>query len=150
MSLQRYRDEIDIESLKNFNPLAAPGAVLKKSVEGNVVLMPAKQTLYCSGVGKGMSSMMQYSQPDTYNAICNLARHMTVAMQGHFDAMLRMMKYVDNTGDRGLTQNQMQKWNRSKDHEFIISSQSDSNYMQKIHRCNRAPLDTGYYRKVHQ
>ncbi len=55
-------------------------------------------------MGKGMH-MMQYSQPDTYIADCNLARYMTVAMQVHFDAMLRMMKYVDDTSDRGLVPN---------------------------------------------
>ncbi len=63
--------------------------------------------------------MMQYSQPDTYNAIWNLARHMTV--WGHFDTMLRMMKYDDDTSDRVLVLNPMQRWNGSKDHEFIIS-----------------------------
>ena len=72
--------------------------------------------------------MMQYSRPDTYNAACNSARHMTVAIQVHFDAMLRMMKYVEDTSDRGLVLNLMQKWNGSKDHEFIISDRSDSNY----------------------
>jgi hypothetical protein len=37
------------------------------------------------------------------------------------DAMLRLMKYVDDTIDRGLVLNPMQKWDGSKDHEFIIS-----------------------------
>jgi hypothetical protein len=89
--------------------------------------MPAKQMQYCSGVGKGMH-MMQYSQPNTYNAVCNLARHMIVAMQVHFDAMSRIMKYLDDTNDRGLVLNPMWKWNGSKDHEFIISGRSDSDY----------------------
>ena len=46
---------------------------------------------------------------------------MTVVMHVHFDAILRMMKYVDDTSDRGLVLNPMQKWNGIKDHEFIIS-----------------------------
>jgi hypothetical protein len=46
----------------------------------------------------------------------------------HCDAMFRMMKYISNTKERGLTLNPMQKWDGSKDHEFIISGQGDSDY----------------------
>jgi hypothetical protein len=123
--LQSYRDEFDIKDLKKFNTPATPGTVLKKPIDGDVILKSEKQTLYCSGVGKAMH-MMQYSRPDTYNAVCDLVRHMTSAMQVHMDAMLRLMKYVDNTRDRGLVLNPTQKWDGSKDHEFIISGRSDS------------------------
>ncbi len=68
--------EFDIGNLKKFNTPAAPGTVLKKPDEGEECLTPAKQTQYCSSVGKGMH-MMQYSRLDTYNAVRNLARHMT-------------------------------------------------------------------------
>ena len=61
-----------IESMKKFNTPAAPGTVLKKPDKGEEILTPAKQTQYCSGVGKGMH-MTQYSWPDMYNAVCNLA-----------------------------------------------------------------------------
>ena len=105
-----------------------PGTVLKKPDKGKVILTHAKQTHNCSGVGKGMH-IMQYSWPDTYNAVCNLARHMTVATQVHFDAMLRMMKYVNDISDRGLVLNPMQKWNGNKEHEFVINGQSDSDYV---------------------
>jgi hypothetical protein len=54
-----------------------PGTVLKKPDEGEENLILAKQTQCCSGVGKGMH-MMQYSRPDTYNAVRNLVRHMTL------------------------------------------------------------------------
>jgi hypothetical protein len=53
---------------------------------------------------------------------------MTSATQVHMDAMLRLMKYVDDTRDRGLVPNPMQKWDGSKDHAFIISRRGDSNY----------------------
>jgi hypothetical protein len=105
---EESRDEFDIGSMKKFNTLAAPGTVLKKPDKGEEILTPAKQTQYCSGVGKGMH-MMQYSRPDTYKAVCNLARHMTLATQVHYDAMLRMMKYVNDTRDRGLVLNLTQK-----------------------------------------
>ena len=53
---------------------------------------------------------------------------MARATQVHYDAMLRMMKYVDDTSERGLVLNPTQKWNRNKEHEFIISGLSGSNY----------------------
>ena len=71
---------------------------------------------------------MQYSRPDTYNAVRDLARHMTKATQVHYDAMLRMMKYANDTSDRGLVLNPTRKWDGNKEHEFIISGRSDSNY----------------------
>ena len=46
--------------------------------------------------------IMQYSWPDTHNAVRDLARHMTRVPHVHYDTMLRMMKYVDDMSDRGL------------------------------------------------
>ncbi len=106
MLLQSYRDEFDIKDLKKFNTPATPGTVLKKPMDGDVILKSEKQMLHHSGVGKAMH-MMQYSRPDTYNAVRDLARHMTSVRQVHMDAMLRLMKYVDNTRDRGLVLNLM-------------------------------------------
>jgi hypothetical protein len=60
--------------------------------------------------------------------VCDLARHMTSATQVHMDTILRLMKYVDDTCDRGLVLNRMQKWDGSIDHEFIIHGRSDSDY----------------------
>jgi len=125
--LQRYRDKFNILKLKKFNTPAAPGTVLIKPDEGEELLATVKQTQYRSGVGKGMH-MMQYSRPDTYNAVRDLARHMMPATQVHSDTMLRMMKYVDDTSDRGLVLNLTRKWDGNKEHEFIISGRSDSNY----------------------
>jgi hypothetical protein len=125
VQLQSYKDEFDIGSMKKFNTPAALGTVLEKPDKGKDNLMPAEQTQYRSGVGKGMH-MMQYSWLDTNNAVRNLARHMALATQVHYDAMLRMMKYVDETSDRGLILNWTQKWDRSNEHEFFISGRSDS------------------------
>jgi hypothetical protein len=79
----------------------APGAVLKIPINGDVLLMPKRQMLYCSGVGKAMH-MMQYSLPDTYNTVCDCAQHMTSVKQVHMNAMLKLMKYVNDMSDRGL------------------------------------------------
>ncbi len=50
----------------------------------------------------------------------------------HNDAMLRMMKYVDDMSERGLFLNPTQKWNGNKEHEFITSGQSDSDYVRDL------------------
>jgi len=50
------------------------------------------------------------------------------ATQVHYDAMLRMMKYVDDTNAIGLVLNPTRNWDGNKEHEFIISSRSDSDY----------------------
>jgi hypothetical protein len=42
------------------------------------------------------------------------------ATQVHYDAMLRMMKYVDDMSDRGLVPNPKRKWNGKKEHKFIM------------------------------
>jgi len=39
-----------------------------------------------------------------------------------------MMKYVDDTSDRGLVLNPTRKWDGNKEHKFIISGRSDSDY----------------------
>jgi hypothetical protein len=57
---------------------------------------------------------------------------MTKATQVHFDAMLRLMKYVDDTSDRGLVLNPTRKWDGNKEHKFIISGRSDSDYAKDM------------------
>ncbi len=102
--VQSFNDEFDIEGLKKFNTLATPGTVLKKPVEGDVLLMSENQMLYRSGMGKAMH-MMQYSRPDIYQMVRDLARHMGAVTKVHSDAMFCMMKYVCDTKERGLTLN---------------------------------------------
>jgi hypothetical protein len=41
---------------------------------------------------------------------------------------LRLVKYVSDTKERGLVLNPTRSWDGTKDHEFIISGQSDSDY----------------------
>ncbi len=51
----------------------APKTVLQTPLEGQEVLTTVKQAQYCSGVGEDMH-MMQYSRPDTHNAVRDLVR----------------------------------------------------------------------------
>ncbi len=104
---------------------------MKKPVEGDVLLSNDNQMLYRSGMGKA-THMMQYSRPDIYQAVQDLARHMGSATKLHLNAMFRMMKYISDTNERGLTLNPTWKWDGSKDHEFIINGRSDLDYAKDM------------------
>jgi hypothetical protein len=41
--------------------------------------------------------VMQYSKPETYNALRDLSHHMHEATQDHFKAMLHILKYSLDT-----------------------------------------------------
>jgi hypothetical protein len=125
--VQSFSYKLDIGKVKQFNTPGTSIIVLKKPIEGGVLLLQENQTLQRSGVGMAMH-MMQYSHPDIYQAVCDLARHTGAATKIHWDAMFRMMKYVSDTKERGLTLNPMCKWDGRNDHEFIIRGQSDSDY----------------------
>jgi hypothetical protein len=66
-------------------------------------------------------------------------------MQVHFDAMLRMMMYIDDTSDRGLVLNLTRMWNEEQ--ELLVVKVIPTK--QKIRRYERTSLDTGFYWKVH-
>ena len=123
--LQSFSDEFELPS-RRYNTPAAAGTVLIPGTEAEL-LNGMETTKYRSGVGKLMH-MMQYSRPEIYNAVRDLARHMKEPRQVHFDAMLRVMKYCIDTPNRGLTLKPEGEWNGSRDYLFEISSKSDSDY----------------------
>lgn len=86
-----------------------------------------ESTKYRSGVGKLMH-MMQYSRPEIYNAVRDLARHMKSPTQVHYNAMLRVMKYCVETPNRGLTLEPEGEWDGSNKYLFTVSGRSDSDY----------------------
>jgi len=127
--LQSYSDEFELPN-RNVTTPATPGTVLQK-VEAGKELSGQMQTKYRSGVGKLMH-MMQYSRPEIYNSVRDLARHMTVAGEEHFEAMLRVMKYCVDTPDRGLVLKPEGEWDGKPDSiEFMISGRSDSDYAKE-------------------
>ena len=104
--VQSFNDELDIEGLKKFNTPATPGTVLKKPVEGDVLLTGKNQMMYRFGAGKTMH-MMRYSRPDIYQTMRDIVSHMGTATKVHWDAMFQMMKYVCVNKERGFTLNPM-------------------------------------------
>jgi hypothetical protein len=92
--MQSYNDKFELPK-RSYRTPAPTGLVL---VAGNKeeALSPAMQKKYCSGTGKAMHAM-QYSKLETYNSVQDLSRHMHEAMQDHFKAMLRVLKYSLDT-----------------------------------------------------
>ncbi len=82
-----------------------------------IVLVWGRQCTWCS-IHDRIHTTQFVTWQDTWQVWCKCT----------WIAMLRLMKYVNDTSDRGLVLNPTQKWDGSKDHEFIISGWSDSDY----------------------
>jgi hypothetical protein len=93
-------------------------------------LSPVMQKKFCSGTKKAMHAM-QYSKPETYNAVQDLSHHMHKAMQDHFKAMLHILKYSLDTVEQGLVLKLNRKWDGSQSHKFVISGHLDSDYAKE-------------------
>ncbi len=93
-------------------------------------LSPAMQKKYCSGTGKAMHTM-QYSKPETYNAVQDLTGHMHEATQEHYKAMLHVLKYSVDTVEQGLVLEPNRKWDGSQHHKFVISRRLDLDYAKE-------------------
>ncbi len=89
--MQSYHDKFNLPK-KSYRMPAPVGLVLVAGKK-EVALSPATQKKYCSGTSKAMHAM-QYSKPETYNAVQDLSCHMNKATQDHYKAMLRVLKYT--------------------------------------------------------
>ena len=86
---------------KTFNTPAAPGLVLLKPKEEEVLLTPEQQSLYRSGVGK-LLYLVKMSRPDIANCVRELSKHMDKATEVHLKAVHRVLGYVMSTQDYGI------------------------------------------------
>jgi len=123
--LQSFVDEFELPT-RTYGSPAIGGSVLVPGTPSEV-LGGMESTKYRSGVGKLMH-MMQYSRPEIYNAVRDLARHMKSPTQVHYNAMLRVMKYCVETPNRGLTLEPEGEWDGSNKYLFTVSGRSDSDY----------------------
>ncbi len=81
-----YNDEFELPKKSYKTP--APAGLVYVAGKKEEALSPVMQKKYCSGTAKAMHAM-QYSKPETYNAVWDLSCHMHEAMQDHYKAMLR-------------------------------------------------------------
>ena len=123
--LQSFADEFELPKRKPTTPLV-PGTVLTKA-DATASLPSKRQSKYQSGVGK-LLHMMRWSRPEIYNATRELAKHMTCANEGHYQAMLRVMAYCVHTPERGLLLASVFVWDGKKGHKFKVWGKSDSDY----------------------
>jgi hypothetical protein len=75
--------------------------------------------------------VMQYSKPEMYNAVQDLSQNMHKATKDQYKAMLHVIKYSVDMADQGLVLEPNKKWAGTRNHEFIISGRSDSNYAKE-------------------
>ena len=87
-------------------------------------------TKYRSGVVKLMH-VMQYPSPQIYNAVQDLARHMTKPAPKHMKEMLHCMKHMADRPNRGLVLAPTWLWDGSNDFKFRVSGNSDSDYAKE-------------------
>ena len=58
-----------------------------------------------------MLHMMRWSRLEMWNAVRELSRRMSKCNQAHMKAMLRAMKYCQDTKDQGWVIKPTRKWN---------------------------------------
>ena len=98
--IQSFKDEFGAGKVRRVTP-AEPGTMLPKVTDESQALSAAKQAKYRSGVGK-MMHMMRWSRLETYNSVRDCARHMKIAGEDHYEAMIRLMDYCISNPERGL------------------------------------------------
>ena len=69
---------------------------------------------------------MQWSRPEICHAVRDLAKMMGRGSNEAIKAMHRVMEHCVGTPTRGVTLQPEGSWDGTKDYNFIISGQSDS------------------------
>ena len=77
-----------------------------------------------------MHVMQQYSS-QIYNAVRDLARHMTKPAPKHTTEMLHCMKHMADRPNCGLVLAPIQSWDVSNDFKFRVSGKSYSDYVKE-------------------
>lgn len=92
-------------------------------------LPPERTTYFRKGVGK-LLHMMRWSRPEVFNAVRDLAMHMSKVASEHVDAMHKAMGYCVATKDQGWNKlKPNQNWDgKDKSFEFVINGRSDYDY----------------------
>ena len=79
---------------------AGAGQVLVKG-DGNGAIQESVAKMYWLATATCMY-MMQWSRPDTFNAVHRLARHLPAPREAHVQALMTLIRYVISTENRGL------------------------------------------------
>ena len=73
--------------------------------------------------------MMRWSRPEIWNAVRECSKRMSKASEDHVKAVLRILKYCNDTKLRGYELKPSRKWDgKDISFKFKIKGNSDSNY----------------------
>ncbi len=126
--IQSYNYKLELPK-KSYRTPALAGSVLIAG-KREEALSPAMLRKICSGTRNAMHAM-QYSKPETYNAVQDLSCHMDEATQDHFKTMLRILKNSLSMVEQGLVLKPNRKWDSSQSHKFVISGRLDTDYAKE-------------------
>jgi hypothetical protein len=129
--VQSFKDEFELPGGQPPELPAPPGEILLGSKDKRDNLPPNTQTYYRSGVGK-LLHLVKWSRPDILNSVRELSRFMTAAVPKHLKAMLRVLKFVVCTADRGLILQPTGHWNGDPNFVFVISGEADAAYATNV------------------
>ena len=102
---------------------SAPGSIVVREFEDSDMLNKENQKLYQSGVGI-LLYLSKYTRPDISNGIRELSKNMDRASTNDLGALMKMIKYVLETKERGLKMRPIQN---VKD-IFTVLGYCDSDY----------------------
>ncbi len=131
--LQSYQDEFDTKGGETPQTPAAPGTTLKAGTPEEC-LSRKDQSVYRKGVGK-LLHMTRWTRPDAFNAVRELSRFGGRATAHHMKALIRTMKYLIGTPNRGWTMKPNRKGDlNTKLLKMLIevSGESDSDYAKDL------------------
>ena len=124
VTVKSFRDEFELPSYEYKIP-AAPGSVLRND---DNYLDKDETTNFRKGVGK-LLHVTRWTRPDTCNSVRDLTRRLKGPSEIHNVAMLRVMRFLDLTKEKGWTLKPSRVWDgMDKSFEFMIRGRSDSDH----------------------
>jgi hypothetical protein len=92
----------EVEDMRKVDTPMGPGYSVERPKEGiDQLIDKSGQSKFRSGVGM-LLYLVKHSRPDLSNAVRELAKVMDGATQDHYNMMLRVIKFVLGTNDRGV------------------------------------------------
>jgi hypothetical protein len=111
-----------VSKTRTYRTPAGPKTSILRPQKGDTLISPKDQTKFRSGVGM-LLYLVKHSRPDISNSVRELTKVADGATPGHWQNMLRLIKYVIDTENYGL------KMKPNKDGGmFYLEGISDSEY----------------------
>jgi hypothetical protein len=117
---KKYGEEV--KNLQNYRTPAAPGEIMMRPQNPNEFIGEEQQTEYRSGVGM-LLYLVKHSRPELSNCVRELAKVMDGATQAHVKSLMRAIKFVLDTKEKGLVMEP-----DFKNFKWVIESYCDSDY----------------------